>query len=416
MQQIIKLVKHFHGDSLYRNSIYLMLSTGVMSFFGFFFWIVNTKLFTSEQIGLSVTLLSSITLITGFSLVGMNTGIIRYLSKSENRNDQINTVFILVLISTLITTSIYILGLEKFSPKILFIRQNIYLLIFFALVAVSSTFESIHSSIFMAYRDTKFVFINNTIKSILKLALPIFLISLGSYAIFASASVGSILVVLVSFFILKKLYKYTFNFTFNKKIFLNMYKFSFGNYIATLLSSLPITILPIMITNTLGPSKAAYYYIDAMIIALLSAIQSSINNSLFAEASNEETQLNELIIKSLKPLALLLIPAILITIFFGGYILQIFGKEYSSEGIILLRLLAISLIFTTLNSVLSTVLNIKHKINLILLMCIIGPIILLTFIYFMLPHGLISLGYGWLFGEALIALIYSILVYFKAHE
>lgn len=390
-----------------------MLSTFVMAFFGFFFWIVNTKLFTTEQIGISVALLSSITLINQFSLVGLNTGLIRYLPKSQVKNEKINTVIVIILISTVITTTIYLLGLHKFSPKLTFIRQNIFLLIFFTVIALSSSFESIYSSAFMAYRDTKYLLINNTIKSILKLILPIFLVTLGSYAIFASASIGSLFAVLLSIFILNKLYNYQFRFIFSKKIFADIYKFSFGNYVATLISALPITILPILITNTLGPKQAAYYYIDAMIIALISAIQSSVNNSLFAEASNEEHKLRQLIIRSLKPIAILLIPAILITIFFGGYILQVFGKEYSVEGVTLLRLLAISLMFTTINGILSTILNIKHKVNLVLLMCIIGPTILMTFIYFMLPHGLVSLGYAWLFGEALIALIYIIIVFLR---
>jgi O-antigen/teichoic acid export membrane protein len=341
----------------------------------------------------------------------MNTGIIRYLPKPENKNDKINTVLVVVAVASLVTTTIYIIGLNKFAPKLLFIRENVYLLVFFTLVALASAIESIYSSSFIAFRDTKYVLINNAVKSVIKLLFPVFLVALGSYAIFASASIGSIFVVFISVYVLSKFYQYRFKLTFSKNIFLDMYKFSFGNYIATLISGLPITILPILITNTLGPKQAAYYYIDSMIIALIGAIQSSINNSLFAEASTDEKKLKYFILRSFKPMALLLIPAILITIFFGGFILHVFGKEYSAEGLTLLRLLAISVVFTTVNGTLSTILNVKSRINLVLLMCFIGPLILLSLVYFMLPYGLVSLGYAWLIGEALIALIYVVIIF-----
>ena len=51
---IKKIYNHFMNDSLYRNSIYLILSTAVMGGFGFIFWIIAARLFTLEQIGLEL--------------------------------------------------------------------------------------------------------------------------------------------------------------------------------------------------------------------------------------------------------------------------------------------------------------------------------------------------------------------------
>jgi len=391
-----------------------MLSTAVMAFFGFFFWIINTRLFTAEQIGLSTALISSITLITGFSMVGMNQGIIRYLPKSNRKTDKINTVITVVLLSTLIASGIYILGLKSFSPKLSFLRENILFLVLFIAIAISSSFESIYNNVFIAFRNTKYILYNNIFKSIIKLLLPAVLITLGSFAIFVSASLGTIFIVFVSIFILHKLYSYKFRLTFKKDIFRNMYKLSFGNYIASLLAGLPLTLLPIMITNTLGPKQAAYFYMDMMIVNLLNTIQSSVNNSLFAEGSNNDKELKKHIFKSITFISLLLIPFMLVVVLFGGHILLAFGKEYSNEGVVLLRLLALSVIFTSINGMLSSILNVKGKVNLILMMCIIGPSILLALIYFALPKGLVPLGYAWLIGEAIISLIYMTVVFLKA--
>ena len=73
------------------------------------------------------------------------------------------------------------------------------------------------------------------------------------------------------------------------------------------------------------------------------------SQSLFAEDSYSETELKVHLKKAIKIISLLLIPAILVTFLFGRYILLAFGKEYSSEGVIFLQILAISGIFLSIN-------------------------------------------------------------------
>ncbi len=51
---IFKFYHYLANDSLYRNSIYLMLSTGVMAVFGFFFWVINARLYSAEQVGIGI--------------------------------------------------------------------------------------------------------------------------------------------------------------------------------------------------------------------------------------------------------------------------------------------------------------------------------------------------------------------------
>jgi O-antigen/teichoic acid export membrane protein len=82
---ISKFYNYLANDSLYRNSIYLMLSTGVMAVFGFFFWIINARLYSAEQVGIGTTLISIITLISSFSLLGLKNSLIKYLPTSDKK-------------------------------------------------------------------------------------------------------------------------------------------------------------------------------------------------------------------------------------------------------------------------------------------------------------------------------------------
>jgi O-antigen/teichoic acid export membrane protein len=404
----------FINNSLYKNSLYLMLTTFTGALAGMLFWVINTKIFTPDQIGLATALISSMTLISNLSMLGLNTGIIRYLPKANNKSENINTVISVIALSSLFISIVYIIGLNTFAPKLSFLKENIFYLILFITFTIILSVDGIYSNVFIAYRSSKFIFYKSIVGNILKIISPYLLVSLGAVAIYIAASLGSVIALIVSIYILYGYFAYKIKFTIKKKILSNMFKLSFSNYIASFLASLPLSILPILIVNNLGAKEAGIFYLDLMIINLLSTIQSSIGQSLFAEGSNNDKDLKKHVISSVKFIILVLIPAILITIFGGKYILLIFGKIYSDDGIMLLQLLAISVIFTSINGLLSAILNIKGKVKLILMMCIIGPVILLSFIYFLLPGGLVSLGYAWLFGEGLISVIFLCVVYFKA--
>lgn len=412
-QAILGMYSHFLHDSLYRNSIYLMLTTFTGAFFGFFFWMINARLFSSEQIGLATALISSMTLIANFSLLGLNLGIIRYLPKSDRKTDKINTVVAVTFLSTLIVTLIYLIGLPSFSPRLLFLKDNIFFVILFFIVTIFFTLDTIYSNVFIAYRNSKYVFYKSLVGNILKIIAPFALVAFGSFAIFISASFSAVITAIISLIILYRIFGYRLRATIKKDLLRKMSKLSFGNYVASFMNNLPVTLLPIMITNNLGPSQAAFFYLDIMIVNLLNIIQYSLNQSLFAEGSNNISELRKNVIKSLKFIYGLLLPAIAGVFLLGGYVLSLFGKEYSVEGIAFLRLMSLTTIFVAINGTLSAILNVKGKVGSILFMSTVGALILLTFSYFALPYGLITLGYAWIISEGVISFIYLVFVFFR---
>src|SRR5579871_2349349 len=231
MVKLKRIYAHFMADSLYRNSLYLMLSTGVMAFFGFFFWILNARLYKPEQIGIATTLISVMTLISNFSLLGLNVGLVRFLPTSNKKNEKINSALLLVISATIVASVIFISGLKLFSPQLLFLQKNYLLLASFMLFVIGSTLNTFIESIFMAYRSSSKILMKNTLLSILKVIFPLFFIFLGSYGIFASVSVATLVSVLVGFTILILQRKYIPSFTFNAQVIKEMASFSGGNYV-----------------------------------------------------------------------------------------------------------------------------------------------------------------------------------------
>src|SRR3989304_712051 len=148
---------------------------------------------------------------------------------------------------------------------------------------------------------------------------------------------------------------------------------------------------------------------DMMIAILLYIIPIATSQSLFAEGSYSETELKMHLKKAIKIISIIIIPAIIVTFLFGNYILLAFGKEYSNEGFILLKLLSISGIFISINAIGGAILNIKHKIKLLILLSLITATIILSISIILIKmnlFGIVGVGIGWIVGQGTTSLIY----------
>ncbi len=395
-------------DSLYRNSVYLMASTFVMSALGFLFWIINTKLFTTEDIGIATTIISVMSLISSFSLLGMGTGLIRYLPSSKKKNHKINTAFTLVSIVTIIISTFFLMGLNVFSPPLLFIKENIILSFIFIAFMVFASISILIECVFIALRNTKFVLLKNTIFSVSKLILPFFFISLGAYGIFSSWMISMILGFLTVFIILVYKFDYQARIVFYDSIIKQIGKYSFGNYIAGFLRKMPLLVLPLIITKLINPETTAYYYMAMTIATLLFVIPEATSESLFAEGSHDPKKMKKNVKKSLKIIFSILIPSIIIILFSGRYILLVFGAEYSAQGFKFLELLSISGVFVSINYIFETKLKVERKIKTLMIISFVSAFLILSMSYFLLSLGLIGIGLAWTLGQSVTSMVYLI--------
>src|SRR3989344_6118448 len=115
---IVSLIQRIYQDSLFLNSLYLMSATAVVAGFGFFFWLINARLFLTEEIGLATALISVMNLVSILSLIGFNATFIRFLPGSERPNDKLNTGMVLVGITAVLLTGIFVILSNIISPPL----------------------------------------------------------------------------------------------------------------------------------------------------------------------------------------------------------------------------------------------------------------------------------------------------------
>lgn len=403
---IISIIKRILNDSLYRNSLFLMGSNLVIAGLGFVFWKINTSLFSTDVIGLATTTISVVSLITTISLMGLSVAIVKYLPIISEKNNVINTSVNIVFVTTISFTALFLVLLPYLSPKIVFINTSWITIALFILFCIYSSLIELVKNIFLTFKKTEYVLLNNSISSVLKIALSFIFISFGVYGLISSWMISVVISTIISFLILRYRFSYIYKPYISFNIARQLSRFSIGNYITGFFEMTPKLVLPIILINVLSASDAAYYYIDMTIASFLFMSSQSICDSLFAEGSTNIEHLTRYTQKTLKAFGLTLVPAIIVIVLFGNYILDFFGKSYTDGGIDLLRLLSISAIFIAINTMFGVIVRVKHHMKDLIVINFLGTFLILFLSYLFISHGLAGVGTAWLIGQGIMSAIY----------
>lgn len=396
---------HLLKDPIYTNSIYYMSSTFILGALGFLFWIIVARLFTEDDIGIATALISTSTLLISLSSLGLNTSLIKYLPKSENKSQLISSSLLFIIISTCIFSILFVFLTPYLSPKLIIIKDNILIIITYVIFVIFLSLNSLIESIFIAFRATKFILIKNIILSLLKLILPVIMVAFGAFGIFSAASISTMSAVLIAIIFLKFYFSIDFVFNVNQELIKKMSYFSAGNYVTNFLYQAPLLLMPILILNKLSSIYSAYFYINTMILNFIIIIPIAITQVLLAEGSYDDTGLIKHTKKAIVINYLLLLPSVVIICTLGSNILHFFGKNYALESFKFLQLIAISTIFMSLTHFANSLLRIRNNIKTLFLLNLFGSLIVLASSYKMISGGLLGVGVGWLSGQIIFGVL-----------
>ncbi len=397
---------HFCADSLFRNSIYLILSTAVVSGFGFFFWIICSRLYSPHDVGLATSLIAAMSLMSILSTLGFNNVIIRFLATSDNQNEQLSTAFTITGILSIVTGLGFLVWGYVTNNTILETPHITLLILVFILCVFSSTLSTLLESAFIAHRIAKYILVKNTVMSILKIAVLPIAVSVGFIGIFISITISTIISVLIGFLIFIALFKFRMSLRISTKVIRQTGHFAISNYTANLFGMLPATLLPLIVVSRLGTEEAAFFYMPMMIVTLLNIIPTATAQSLFAEVSHNEMKLMKHLKDAAKHLFLILIPSAIIVLLLGKTILSVFGQEYVQAGSLPLIVLTIGSIVAAINYLGNTLLNIKKLTRKYTLMNAISALSIVILAFILAPRGLFALSTSILIGQVITLFFY----------
>jgi O-antigen/teichoic acid export membrane protein len=408
------VTRRFKNDSLFRNSVYLMMSTAVMAGFGFIFWIIAARIYTPSEIGFATALISATTLLSTFGMLGFNNALIRYLPKSKKPNVTINTAIILVSLATILLSCVYLLGIRHFGPAFSSLTSSPTYIGLFLLFMVLVSINTLTDSVFIAYRASKYNVIVYTFFGLVKIALPLVLVGFGAYGIFFAYTGSVVVSFLLSFYFMRKHFNYRFGWNMEKATAQSMGKFSMATYLSSFLSGLPVLVMPTLIVSKLGTVEAAYFYMASTITTLLYVIPHATTQALLAEGSHDEKGIMSFVKGASKLISILLLPAILVLVLGGHFVLLIFGKSYADHSASLLSIMAITGIFLSINMLGSTIMKVRHQMKQLLAVNF-GYLVVTILLTLLLldRHGVLGAAWALMGGQIFICLEYLVLIYLQ---
>ena len=404
-------IENHLGLVLFKNAYHLILGTGFTSLFGFLFWILATRLYSTEIIGLVSALVSILTLIAVIAELGLGIGLIRFLPDSrDDGNSLINSCFTLSSLFSITLSLVFIVGLPFWGQIYIQYFKESLIIIFFTIFSIIFSLFPLLASTFLAKRITKMIVYINFISGISKIVLLLLISQINQYFLGLFITIG------VSFLIGLIFGLYLFLPKIQPKYYpipeLNIHQlkgiknYSAVNYFGRLLLQMTPLLFPLMILNILGPDMTAFFIISWSIISIVQVIPSSFCNSLMAECTHEGRVNKSYMKKSFFSMMTFLVPITILILAFPEQILLLFGQMYSDQGAAILRLLSLSVIPWGIIYLYISVERLKKYSLAIIYITGLASFISIAMGYALMVYlGLSGLGIGYLIGQTCVALI-----------
>jgi len=330
---------------LYTSAFYLWGNAAGAAVAGFAFWALVARVYNADDVGRGSAALSALSLLATFSHLGLGLGLVRFLPESGARGPRlVNAVFTTSAAAAVVLSAVFLLGVPLWAPRLDFLlEQPLYAVTFISLV-VASTLYIVQGHAFLAIRKAKYIVVQGVFVQFSRLALPAFMaVFFGAFGVVASGGIASALGAAIGFGLMAKgLPGYRPRGVADPASVSKVFPFSVANYVADSLLVTPGMILPLVVLGLLGSTEAAYFYMAWFLGYLLTSASTYLALSLFAEGSRDPGALRVLSRNAvLGAMAVAVVGAALLLLL-GDKLLLAFGRDYSTEGTTLLRIVALA--------------------------------------------------------------------------
>ena len=404
--QVAKLIHLFGTDSLFRNATYLMGSTAIMSVLGFGFWLFVAHLYSASDIGLASALISITLLISNLSLLGLNSGLVRFLPGSKNQSRDINAALLTVGGSAMAAALCYLVIERLAGGHLSIFIGHMWTWPIFMVLMAAVALNTLTDAVFIANRKAEYHTMVYTSFGVVKLFLPLVLIPLASLGIFIAYIASVVVSLILSLYFMWRKCGYVIRSKPNWRLIPDMQKYAASNYVGVILAGMPSQLLPSIIIATLGSPKAAFFSMAWTMANLLYVIPSSITQSLMAESSHNMAGGKNNLSRAAKILVVVLIPTIALAIVVAPFLLRIFGPTYASNSLAIFQIMAISTIFIAINAVAGTILNLAHRsFGIVIAQGALAAVSLGSAVW-LVRYGLIGIGIAMMLGYIAANMVY----------
>jgi O-antigen/teichoic acid export membrane protein len=406
-----KLQARLQTDHLVRNSLYLMLSSGLQAALGFTFWVIMARLFSTGDVGRASSLVTATSLIAILSLFGMNSTLARFLPTSKDRDALITAAVILVAACGAAFGLIYLLLTPVLVPRLAFVEHRPAMVAGFVLLTSVAAVNLLTDSVFIASRKASYCALTDGgVSGITKIVSGLILAGAGAYGLFCACAAGFATAAVVSLVLIATALHWRPSLTASFRTLKPLLRFSSANYAGNICTLLPTLAVPLIVLDRLGASAAAYYFVAFQIATLLYSAVYAVEQVFLAEGSHAEADWREIRKRSRRFAVALFVPACLVLIVTAHWVMLAFGARYSHYGTPSLMVLALAVIPIAASNWSWTVLRLTGQLKLLVASAGVYALAICGLAWFLAPHGLTAVAVSWPVGCSLSAIVASVAV------
>ena len=340
--QSLRVLKSLFNDALYRGSMLLLANAVATSAIGFVFWTLAAHRYSAPTIGVFSGVISGVTLLAAIAAVGLPITMTRHIASAEDPRGLILVAVMIITTAGTVLCLGAVLFLGPHLPVSLHIQQRGKMALLVTILVVFTAIGSTIDAGLIATRSIRFLLVKNLVGSTVKLVAMLLLATFRSSGLIISFGLGLVLATTLSGAVLYHKAK-------GKRTGLRLLRMPWhylsiasGNYLATVIGILPLSIVPIEVLAVRGAAETAHFSIAFLIAGFLNFIPSTMGQVLFAEIARGGVPLGKQFRKALRGVYGLLLPAIVFLFATAPFILRLFGRAYAVDATDCLRVLTLS--------------------------------------------------------------------------
>jgi O-antigen/teichoic acid export membrane protein len=396
------LLGQLRADHLVRNSLYLMLSSGIQAGLGFTFWIIMTRLFGADDVGRAGSLISATSLIAYFALFGLNSTLDRFLPTAPDKGRLITSGFILVICAGAIIGLGYILLTPVIAPRLAFVAHSPLLTAGFVLLAAAAAVNLLTDSVFIASRKAGLCALTDgVVGGLSKIVLGLVLVGSGAYGLFAASAAGFAVSALASIVLIVTVLHWRPSVRRPFQALRPLLRFSGASYLANAMTLLPNVAVPLIVLDRLGSKPAGYYFVAFQIALLLYAAVYAVEASFLAEGSQAGADWRKIRRRSRRLAVILFVPGGAALALAAHWVLLAFGVQYSLNAAGSLEMLAVAVLPIAACNWAWTVLRLAGRLGGLVFSSAVYAVGICGTAWVLAPRGLTVLAAAWPVGAAL---------------
>jgi O-antigen/teichoic acid export membrane protein len=402
--QTLRVLRNILNDALYRGSLYLLANNIATAAIGFAFWTLAAHRYSASTVGVFSGVTSGATLLAAIAALGLPITMTRHIAGAKDAPELI--LMAITVIATVGTTLCFatVLFLGPHLPPALHIQQRGGMALLVTVLVVFTAVGTTLDAGLVATRSSHIVLIKNLVGSIVKLVAMLLLAAYHSSGLLISFSLGLVLATVLSGVALGRRIRGERGFT-RFRVPWHYLSVTSGNYLATVIGILPLSIVPIEVLAARGAAETARFSIAFLIAGFLNFIPSTTGQVLFAEIARGGVPLGKQLRKALRAVYGLLLPSVTLLFAAAPLILRLFGQAYATEATGCLRILVLSALPAGGTYLISAILIARDRITAYTFMQVANAVLILGGVGILLPRGLTAAAGGFALGQVLTLII-----------